>query len=98
MGDVISGIPELIEQDKKFTFQNFSTKSQRGFPSSLSDDWLIWTHHLSGLAPKIENSPIGQSLTRGLGIRLLGNGEEDFDRAKNTILSALSAAQKIFGE
>jgi hypothetical protein len=30
MAEVISGIPELIEQGKKFTYANFASKSQYG--------------------------------------------------------------------
>jgi hypothetical protein len=98
MAEAISGIPELIEQGKKFTFRNFSSKSPRGYPSALSDDWLVWTHHLHAISPNLNASPIGSSLKRGLGVQLLGESEENFDRAKDTILNALSAAQKIFGE
>jgi hypothetical protein len=98
VADVIAGIPELIEQGKKFTYQNFSTKSSHGFPSAYSHEWLVWTHLVTGTVGKLEKSPISDSITRGLGMMLLGNGEEDFGRAKNSILNGLQAAEKVFGE
>ena len=96
--EVISGIPELIEQGNKFTYENFASKNSRGFPSAYAEDWLVWTHHVGAIAAKLEKSPITGSIARGLGIVLLGNGEEDFQRAKDSILSGLRAAQKVFGE
>jgi hypothetical protein len=98
MGDAISGIPELIEQGSKFTYANFSSKSPRGFPSAYSDDWLVWTYRVSRILVKMEQSPISGSIELGLGINLLGQGEDDFQKATNSILSGLRAAQKVFGE
>jgi hypothetical protein len=37
-------------------------------------------------------------LVRGLDANLLGNGEEEFIKAKTSILSGLRAAQRVFGE
>ena len=34
MADVVSGIPELIEQGKKFAFANFAAKSELSFERS----------------------------------------------------------------
>jgi hypothetical protein len=98
MGDAISGVPELIEQGSKFTYANFSSKSPRGFPSAYSDDWLVWTYRVSRILVKMEQSPISGSIKLGLGINLLGQGEDDFQKATNSILSGLRAAQKVFGE
>jgi hypothetical protein len=91
-------IPELIEEGKKLTYENFASKSPRGFPSAFSEDWLVWTHRVTGLTNAMDRSPISESITRGLGTMLLGHGEEDFQKATKSILSGLRAAQKIFGE
>jgi hypothetical protein len=98
MAEVIEGIPELIEQGKKFTFANFASKSPHGFPSAYSEDWLVWTHLVTDTVGKMQLSPISVSITRGLNTRVLGNGEDYFVTALNSILSGLSAAQKVFGQ
>jgi hypothetical protein len=98
MAEAILGIPELIEQGSKFTFENFSSKSPRGYPSAYSDDWLVWAHRVTGIVAMMEQSPIRGSIAGGLGINLLGLGEGDFQSAANSILSGLRAAQKVFGE
>jgi hypothetical protein len=99
MAKVILGIPELIAEGNKFTFENFASKSPRSFPSAYSDDWLVWTHHVNSIAAKLDDSPIIRgSIARGLGTTVLGNGEEEFLKAKDSILSGLRAAERVFGE
>jgi len=68
MAEVIAGIPELIERGKKFTYENFSSKSDYGYPNAYSDERLVWTHSVIGIAAQIGQSPIGNSIARGLGI------------------------------
>jgi hypothetical protein len=96
MAEVLSGIPELIEEGKKFTFANFALKSPHGFPASFTDDWLVWTHRVHAIVAKMEKSPIAGSIERGLGMGLLGYGDDNFQKAKHSILSGLQAAQKVF--
>jgi hypothetical protein len=98
MPGVISGLPELIEQGEQFTYENFASKSTYGFPNALSADWLVWTHRVSEIVDEIEGSTIADSLERGLKESLLGNGDDNFFTAKNSILNGLRAAQKVFGE
>lgn len=98
MADVISRIPELIEQGNKFSYENFSSKSSHGFPANYSDDWLVWTHHVGVVVSGLGESPIRASIQRGLGMGLLGEDEDDFRRAHGSILSGLRAAHRVFGE
>ena len=98
MAEVISEIRELIEDGEIFTWENFSSKTPRGFPSAFSGDWLVWTHRVTALLDEMDKSPIRDSLALGLGIKLLGNGEDNFPRAKDSILNGLRAAQKVFGK
>ena len=98
MAEVIAGIPELIERGKKFTYENFSSKSDYGYPNAYSDEWLVWTHSVIGIAAQIGQSPIGNSIARGLGIEMIGNDQEKFESAKALIVSGLQAAQRVFGE
>jgi hypothetical protein len=98
MAGFIAGIPELIEQGEQFTFENFSSKSSHGYPNAFSEDWLVWTHHVSELADEIDGSKIADALKQGLEASLLGNGEDDFTAARNSMLSGLKAAQRVFGK
>lgn len=98
MTNNFDNIPHLLEQGETFTYENFSFKSERGYPSALSEDWLVWTHRVGQVLGDIDrNSPIAKSIRDGLGTTLIGNDSDDFVRAKNLIMSGLRAASKIFG-
>jgi hypothetical protein len=94
--DPLSKIPELISQGEKFTWQNFSSKSSYGYPDAYSDDWLVWTHHINQILPKIGQSTIANSIARGLGIELIGESEDNFTSARGLIVNGLKAAAKVF--
>lgn len=88
-------LDELIAKGEGFTFQNFcASVSQYGHPNAYSEDWAIWEARAQTFifAKFGEESVPAHTLKRGLGIRVLGNGEEKFTNAKNLILSALKAA------
>jgi hypothetical protein len=86
---------QLAETGQDFTFENFSTKSQSGYPNAYSEDFLVWTHRVNGALREIGPSTIANSISRGLNIELLGNDEDDFQAAKNLIVNGLRAAAKI---
>lgn len=73
--DPLTKIPELITQGEKFTWDNFTSKSDYGYPNAFSDDWLVWTHHVNQVVTKIGQSTIANSMARGLGFELLGESE-----------------------
>jgi hypothetical protein len=98
VAEIFSRIPELIEEGERFTFANFAHKSKSGYTSALSEDWLVWTHHVNELVERIDSSSIADAIRRGFEVQLFGNGEEEFDIAKNSIISGLKAAQRVFGE
>jgi hypothetical protein len=98
MADVIGEIPELIEQGKQFTYENFAEKSPRGYPAVYSADWLVWIHRINVLAEKFDKSPIKTSILDGANTVLIGNADEDFTKAKQSILNGLQAAEKVFGK
>jgi predicted nucleotide-binding protein len=86
----------LIEEGEQFTYSNFcSTRSEYGYPASYSEEWVIWQSRAKTFlnAKFGEESIPAQTLQRGLGYRLLGNGENKFTNAKTLILSALKSAK-----
>jgi hypothetical protein len=99
VSDSLSRISELIQQGQRFTFQNFASKSSRGYPNAYSDDWLVWCHYLHEVVRELGQSPAANSIAKGLHIDLLGNDEDEFAAARQQIVSGLKAAQRItFGE
>ncbi|UWU82599.1 hypothetical protein N2605_23690 [Bradyrhizobium yuanmingense] len=95
----LDAIPELIEQADKFTYANFSSKSGYGFPNAFSEDWIVWTHHVRKVVEQIgPASAAGAAIDRGLNFELLGNGQEEFNSALNSIRSGLKAASRIYSE
>jgi hypothetical protein len=97
MAGGIAGIPELIERGRRFTFANVGPKSQYGTPNALSDEWLIWTHHVSDLVEELGKSPIRKSIEDGLNRTIIGSAEYAFAAAAGLILNGLQAADKVFG-
>jgi hypothetical protein len=98
MPDAISDIHALIEQGKQFNFKNVGPKSEYGTPNALSDDWLVWTHHVAQVAGRLADSPIKSSLVSGLGRTVIGNEEYAFVAAQGLILNGLKAADRVFGQ
>lgn len=96
MSNTLKIINELIEQGEAFTFRNFcSSFSQYGNPNAYSEEWIVWQSRAKTFinAKFGEDSVPAQTLERGLGIRVLGNGQDKFTNAKTLMLSALKAAR-----
>ena len=99
-GDAVAGvldqIPELIEQGEKFTFENFSHKSERGFPNAFSDDWLVWVRHVANLLNEIDSPAIAGSIKLGIEAKLFGNSQDSSMPLTKLILSGLKAARRVY--
>ncbi len=93
MEDVVSRLQRLIEEGQAFTYQNFAAL-QEGYPASLSPQWLTWTARARMVIEATFglDSAIGETLTKGLQINLIGFSDDRFNIAKSYILGALSAA------
>lgn len=96
MVSVLDNVQQLIEQGEKLTWDNFSTKNERGYPNGLSADWLVWTHHVSEAVNEIKGAKIAEAINSGLVTRLIGNGQDKFDFASNSIVNGLKAAQRVY--
>jgi predicted nucleotide-binding protein len=86
----------LIEEGEKFTYENFcSARSQYGNPSSYSQKWIVWRTRVEAFVKSKfgEDSVPFVNLSKGLSIRLLGNGSDSFVNAKTLILGALVGAE-----
>lgn len=96
MATTLETLNKLIEEGEGFTYRNFcSSRSEYGYPTSYSEAWVIWESRTKTFlhAKFGEESVPSQTLQRGLGYRVLGNGEDKFTNAKTLILSALKSAR-----
>jgi len=97
VADPLARLPELIEQGKRFAWENFAWHDSDGNPSVYSDDWLVWTHHANEVAAAISPSNISETITGGLRTPVLNFTEEQFEIARAMILNGLSAALSVYG-
>lgn len=90
---------ELVNQGEKFTYANFASKSQRGYPNAFSADWIVWTHHAEEVADQFrQGSSVSKAIRNGLGGNLIGNDEDEYAQAHGAILNGLRAAARLMGE
>lgn len=96
MSQTLDIINELIDQGEAFSFNNFHAGvSQFGYPESYSEGWIVWqSRSKTFINAKFGGDSVpAHTLERGLGIRVLGNGQDKFTNAKTLMLSALKAAR-----
>lgn len=84
----------LLAEAGAFTFQNFSTKSERGYPESTSPAWVKWTARVDSAIRALfrEDSAPVKMVQSGHFVSVLGNGPEKFDQAMAYYRGALEAA------
>jgi predicted nucleotide-binding protein len=92
MDNLKTTIEELIAEGQKFTYDNFASKSDDGYPQAYSPGWIVWTHGVGEVRELLGNTPVGQSLHRGLNGMILGNEPYEFTRAHESIMSGLRAS------
>jgi predicted nucleotide-binding protein len=93
VADYRQELEALIDEGKKFTFENFASRGPDGFyPQAYSPEWIVWKHKVQAIEALHGKSPAGQSLRVGLDAMILGQRVDDFERAKASILNGLKAA------
>lgn len=86
----------LITEGEAFTYENFSSKSARGYPQAPTPKWLAWTERVRTV-PKVlvKGSEPARIIHNGLNIAILGNDQSQFEQAKALMLSGLHAAMIV---
>lgn len=97
MKDAKSQLNALIEKGISFTYENFSSKGQYGYPETRTSEWVGWVARVQSVTRKLfgENSPQDKMVDQALRIRVIGNGPDKFDECKNYLLGALNNAVEI---
>ncbi|WP_331373237.1 nucleotide-binding protein [Sinorhizobium chiapasense] len=105
MSDARKAVELLLERGKQFTYSNFSTKGQYGYPDAYHPDWVAWKARIQGALGALfgENSAPYKLMAAASKAQLLGNGKDQFENAKAHYLGALQAALEVlendtFGE
>lgn len=88
-------IAELLARGESFTYENSSVKSEYGYPSSFTRDFITWQ--------SLVRSTIGSMFTGGqqpariveeaLAVPVIGNGRDKFEQMHGMMLGALEAAR-----
>lgn len=98
-------VDSLIKAGSKFTYDNFATKGEYGYPNADTPDWVAWQARVSGAIRGLfgtDSAPY-RMLVNGLQVPTLGNGPEKFGQAHAFFMGALSTAKDVleadtFGE
>ncbi len=95
----------LKEQGERFTYENFSTKGEYGYPNAFVAEWTAWRVRVNGAIKALfgETSAPFKMVEKADTARLIGFGREKFENVKSHYLGALQAALEVlendtFGE
>jgi predicted nucleotide-binding protein len=95
----------LIDRGEKFTYGNFSSKGEYGYPSAYVPDYIAWKTRVTNIINNLfdqDAAPL-KMLQAGIGTPVIGNGEDKFLIANSYYLGALKSAIEVleddtFGE
>lgn len=98
-------VEDLLKAGDQFNYENFSIKTDRGYPSHYKPEWVAWRARVTGAIGKLFEPDSAPVTMVGAASRLqvLGNGEDKFELAKSHYMGALQAAREVlqddtFGE
>lgn len=84
----------LLQEADAFTYDNFSTKGERGYPAAKTPAWVRWTTRVDGAIRALfrPDSAAVKMVQSGNDAPLIGNGSDKFDQAISFYRGALQAA------
>ena len=85
---------DLINEGERFTYNNFASKTIRGYPEAYAPEFITWRVRASSAIRKLFGAD-GQPtkvVDEALEIALIGYGEDNFKLMKGLMLGALHAA------
>lgn len=90
-------VNELISYGETFTYQNFSSKSQYGYPAAVTPEWITFTTSCIGIIRKLfgVGSAADEMLKAGMEVPVLGYGQDKFEHAKSYFLGSLAMARDV---
>jgi len=93
-------INKLISQGEWFTYDNFATKGEYGYPDALTSEFVAWRTRVKSSVFSLfgVNSAPMDMLKLGLGVLLIGFGRDNFQAAQAYFLGALKAVKDVLEE
>lgn len=93
-------IAKLLGEGERFTYENFSTKSQHGYPDAYSPEWVAWRARVSGAVTALfgDQSAPAKMLHQGERVSVLRNEADHYELAKSYYMGALRAALEVLDE
>ena len=98
MEDLRPQIELLISEGKEFTYANFATKGQYGYPAAYTPKWISWRTRTQNVVRKVlaRGSAGIEMLEAAEAQRIIGNGDDKFHAAESYYSGALDAALAVF--
>jgi len=92
-----SKIDALIQAGKGFTYQNFCSKTEHGYPAAYSPEWVSWRARVEGAINSLfdEKSAPVRMTAEGGRVQVIGNGKDKFDLAMAHYMGALDTARDV---
>jgi predicted nucleotide-binding protein len=99
MTDLATHIQKLIKEGEQFTYETFATLTSRGNAQSYSPEWIVFRQRALDIADELgRNNDAAKTIRRGLNATLLGNGFDEFQASKLSIVNGLRAAAHLIGD
>ena len=83
----------LIAEGKGFTYLDFSSKSEYGYPAAFSIEYSAWKIKVDGFLASTfgKSSPVYETFKKGDGIDVIGNESDKFTQSQAIMIGALVA-------
>jgi hypothetical protein len=93
-------IEQLYEEGELFTYDNVGSKSQHGYLTDQSSEWMSWKIRVQHTIRQLfgEDSYVLKMLAVGLDEQIIGWDIATFHRAKKQILGALASTLTLLDE
>jgi predicted nucleotide-binding protein len=90
-------LEQLLDKGYSFNFQNFSTKSEYGYPKALSHEYNSWVAKVDTVLLTIfgKNSPVYEMYKKNENYKVLGNDSDKFENQISKILGAITAGIEL---
>jgi len=93
-------LEKLIEIGNEFTYENFSHKSDHGYPNALVPEWVSWETRCRGIIKSLFGVGTAQdnAMITAMDTDVIGWGSDKFELRRNYITGTLQTAIDILSE
>ena len=93
-------LEKLIKIGNEFTYENFSEKSDNGYPNALIPEWVSWETRCRGIIEKLfgEGSAQYNAMQVAINTEVIGWDRDRFEQKRNYVTGTLRSAIDIIDE